>query len=149
MKIYSFGCQICWPKQFKDTSIWPFFCCWCGVGSTLGENEGDGHPHTFLIEVWTITLLWINSMQYVLKWEIPFLKMFIDFRQRGRKRERETSKWRETSQLVASHMCPDQGLNSQPRYVPGMILQPSHTNQGDRGNVFDLVVLPLGISMWK
>ena len=45
--------------------------------------------------------------------------MLIDFRERGsRGRERERNiDVREKHQLVASHTCPDQGLNSQPTYL--------------------------------
>ena len=49
--------------------------------------------------------------------------MFIDFREkgeardRGREGEREID-MREKHRAVASCMCPDWGLNSQPRYVP-------------------------------
>ena len=46
--------------------------------------------------------------------------MFIDFRERERERERERARninVRQKHLLVASHMCPNQGLNPQPRYV--------------------------------
>ena len=52
--------------------------------------------------------------------------MFIDFREGDReggerervREERRHISVREKHQLVASCMCPDQGLNLQPRHVP-------------------------------
>ena len=45
--------------------------------------------------------------------------MFIDFRERRRERERKTDvDVREKHLSVASHTCPDQGLNLKPRHVP-------------------------------
>ena len=43
--------------------------------------------------------------------------MFIDLRERERERERNTNV-KEKDQLLASHVCPDQESNPQPRYVP-------------------------------
>ena len=39
-------------------------------------------------------------------------------RERQRERDRERQRDRERGRLIASHMCPDQGLNLQPRYEP-------------------------------
>ena len=67
--------------------------------------------------------------------------MFIDFRERGRsgRRERGTERgkhWCEKHWSVASCMCPDWGLNLQPRYVPWAGIEPvtfwcmgQHSNQ--------------------
>ena len=43
----------------------------------------------------------------------------IDFRKRGGwEGERQTDRQNQKHQLVVSHICPDQALNPQPRYVP-------------------------------
>ena len=51
---------------------------------------------------------------------------FITFREKKRAegRERNTAD-REKHWLVASHMCPDRGLNPQPRYVPRLGIEPA------------------------
>ena len=48
--------------------------------------------------------------------------MFIDFRERGREREREKHR------SAASGTRPDQELNPQPRFVPWLGIKPALTN---------------------
>ena len=47
----------------------------------------------------------------------PHLRIHLLVLERGRERERNIDV-KEKHQLIASHMCPDWGLNLQPRYVP-------------------------------
>ena len=55
---------------------------------------------------------------------ISFLFSFY-CRERGREGETEGEKhWCEEHPLVASHMCPDLGLNSKPRHVPWLGIEP-------------------------
>ena len=53
--------------------------------------------------------------------------MFIDFREReeGREGEREKHTCDRETPSVASYMCPDQGLNPYPRYVPRLGINPA------------------------
>ena len=52
--------------------------------------------------------------------------MFIDFKERGREREKEGNiDVKEKHQFVASHRCLNQGSNQQPRHVPLPRIEPT------------------------
>ena len=56
----------------------------------------------------------------------PHLRIYLLILEREEVRGRETLMWeRNIDRLVASHACPDWGLNLQPRYVPWLGIEPA------------------------
>ena len=97
--------------------------------------------HIILIYL-KIVNFWKFSLPCLCKKWFPQNYFFYLFLDRGREGEIE----REKHQSVASCMCPDWGLNAQPRHVPQLRMEPSlcwrtpsqlsHTRQGCSGYFF-------------